>query len=171
MRKTTKERNIEELIKHFPNFISQELREMPIGNLGQVNVCLQQVVLPETSGRIDLAFVSETTVYLVELKRGAVNLDALVQYQGYAAVVQKYYPTHRIEGFVVGMKSIGPLSQEQVPLEHDVKVLILGRDIPSPMAVTRCAKCRAGVSAYEDRCPYCQARLFEDDDGEPGEDV
>jgi len=170
VRKTTKEKNLEELIKHFPNFISPELREMPIGNLGQMNVCLQQVVLPETSGRIDLAFVTETTVYLVEIKRGAVNAEALIQYQAYYPVVQSHYPTHRLKGFVVGTEAAGLVSQEKVFLENDVRLLIFGRDIPKPRAVTRCANCRAGVSAYEDRCPYCQARLFEDDDSEPGKD-
>ena len=63
------EKEFETLLTHFPNFISKELREMPEGDWGDINVCIRQGQLPECRGRIDIAFVTDTAVYLVELKR------------------------------------------------------------------------------------------------------
>ncbi len=42
---------------------------MSQGRFGQTGICLRQEKLPDGISRIDLAFVTDKTVFLVELKR------------------------------------------------------------------------------------------------------
>ena len=91
------EKEYENVIRDYPNLISADLRRMSQGRLGQTGVCLRQETLPDGISRIDLAFVTEGTIFLVELKRGAVNNDTLGQLRRYKAELVKLYRSMRFE--------------------------------------------------------------------------
>ena len=154
------EKNLEELVKNFPNFIDKNLREMRQGKLGDRNVYLRQVKLPGGEGIIDLAFVTDTTVYLVEMKKYLVNEGTLQQLRRYREPLQLYYPDHEIRGFLVGVKCPDRSDLEQLIGDDPIKVLTLPRDIPWPTKIVRCDQCGAGASSGDEVCPYCSTPLF-----------
>jgi hypothetical protein len=154
------EKEFETLLTHFPNFISRELREMPEGDWGEVNVYIRQGQLPECRGRIDLAFVTDTAVYLVELKRDVITEPALGQLLRYYEPVKQRYPLHRILGFVVGNRCPDQESLERKLGMDPIKILTFRRDIPWWTQVVRCRGCEAGASSSDDICPYCGEPLF-----------
>ena len=78
-----KEKRLATLILNFPNLIDKALRRMPLGELGQVNVCLKEACFPFDGGRIDLAFVTDQKVHLVELKKDVLDEATLRQLLSY----------------------------------------------------------------------------------------
>lgn len=149
------EENYEEVIKNFPNLIHQNLRKMRLGSLGEVNVCLQQVSLPGRGGRIDLAFVTEQEIHLVELKRDLVDRDAIEQIENYMRSLSNSYPHHVLMGYVVGGRCRDRDGLDYQLRQRPIYIRLFGRDIPAPTNLTRCPHCFAGFDATEFRCPYC----------------
>jgi hypothetical protein len=154
------EKEFETLLTHFPNFISKELREMPAGDWGDINVCIRQGQLPECRGRIDIAFVTDTAVYLVELKRDIINAPALDQLRRYFGPVKRRYPRHQVLGFVVGNRCPDQDSLEDKIGVERIKILTFRRDIPWWTQVVGCRGCGAGASSSSDICPCCREPLF-----------
>ena len=97
------EKGYANVIHDYPNLISADLRRTPQGRLGQTCVCLRQETLHDGISRIDLAFVTEGTIFLVELKRDAVNNDTFKQLRKYKTKLVKMYPKHEIRGYLIGM--------------------------------------------------------------------
>lgn len=155
------EKHFQQLIKHFPNLIDEKLREMPTSKTpGQVNVCLEFAsLLPVCDGILDLAFVTTSTIYLVEMKKKDVNECTLKQYQCYESALRKYYPEHRIKGFLVGTECPNRNALEAMIGDQDVRVMLFGWDIPPPNDIVMCSHCMAGVSVHEDECPLCGKAL------------
>jgi hypothetical protein len=155
------EKELEYVIKHYPNLIDPSLRPMPDGFLGQVNVCVQQGCLEE-GGRLDLAFVTGDTVFLVEMKRNEVNLATLRQGLTYAEKLRKLYPKHRIRLFLVGERREESQDFSCALDAQCAKVLVFGRDIPDKNQITFCPNrdCRAGLSIYASACPYCGTEIL-----------
>ena len=151
------EEHFEEVIKNFPNLIHGNLRKMRIGRLGEVNVCLQQASLPNGGGRIDLAFVTDTEIHVVELKRDLVDRDAINQVETYMRALRMSYPAHRVLGYVVGGRCRDRDSLYRRLEETSISIRLFGRDMPQPMNLTRCPHCFAGFDASEYNCPYCSA--------------
>jgi len=147
---------LQELIRHYPNFIHPELREMPVSKtLGAINVCLKEAELPKCNGRIDLAFVTDTTVYLVELKAKEINQKTLEQYRQYLPEIQENYPNHHVEGFLVGRTCPDRSNLEKMIGDENIKILLFGRDLPGKREIRWCRHCRAGFSVHEEVCLYC----------------
>ena len=95
----------EKFLQNFPNLVSDELiglKFRTVSHFGNVNVCVQQGDLPECNGRIDLAWITDTKIHLVELKRGTVTEKTLEQLERYRDALQTRYPNHQICGYLVG---------------------------------------------------------------------
>ncbi len=136
------EKQYENVIRDYPNLIFPELRRMPLGRFGDVGVCLRQEKLQ--NGIIDLAFVTETTVFLVELKRDALNSDTLQQIRRYKPEFLKQYPNHEIRCYLVG-ESCSTLNELKNLIGKEyIEILVFDDNIPHPRKITECPKCFAG---------------------------
>jgi hypothetical protein len=159
----TIEADIEHFFVNFPNLIADELlgRNLPVTNeFGEVNVCVEQGCIPECDGRIDLAFITEKTVHLVELKAEVINKRTLQQFRRYREQIQaRYYPKHKILGYLVGRECRDMILLEEGIGSEPIKILRLGIEIPGPSEVIRCESCGAGVRCDKRNCPYCGNRL------------
>ncbi len=151
------EQEIEETVRNYPNLIHPELQPMLPGKLGEVNVCLQQVTLPGDAGRLDLAFVTKSTVHLVELKDVQITESTVDQLRRYHAQVAACYPNHKIVGYVVGELPDDRARIESYIGDDPINILVLGIDLPRPGSVYRCPNrdCGKGYDARLEECPYC----------------
>ncbi|MFC1835037.1 hypothetical protein ACFL2Q_09910 [Thermodesulfobacteriota bacterium] len=158
------EEDLEWHLKSYPNFLDNRLLEMKDGFLNRdlsngkappINVVLQQEVLP--SGRLDLAFVTYDTVYLVELKWDVINEETLEQYYRYEPYLRQHYPGLSVRGFLIGRSC--PKREEVQRLIGDAHITILlsgSYELPKPLSTIRCPKCRAGnLADYDDKCRRC----------------
>ena len=153
------EKQYENVIREYPNLICAELRRMPRGRFGQTGVCLKQEKMPDGISRIDLAFVTDKTVFLVELKRDVVDCDTLQQFARYRAEFLKQYPNHEIRGFLVGMRCPDEATIRNLIGTEPVDILLFEDHLPHPRRMTECPECGAGVRSDKDFCPYCKAAL------------
>jgi hypothetical protein len=154
----------ERFLINFPNVVSDELRgkRFPlVSGFGQVNVCVEQGALPECNGRIDVAWITDTTVHLVEIKKTAVTERTLRQFLRYRDAVQTRYPTHRICGYLVGKHCSTKRELEKNIGEQPIKILLLGVNIPLPNEVIECPnpECKAGLRSGSLTCRYCGVTL------------
>jgi hypothetical protein len=154
------EEQYERAIRAYPNIIDNRLRTMSRGRLGEVNVCLEQECLPDGISRIDLAFITESSVFLVELKRDIVDADTLAQLRRYKGQFLKLYPRHDVIGFLVGMRCRDEKKLESAIGAEDIKILLFERDVPHPRKITECRHCGAGVRSDKDRCPCCHENIY-----------
>jgi len=152
------ERQLEQLLVNFPNLVSSHLwgRKLPeVREFGNINVCVRQGQLPECKGRSDLAFITERTVHLVELKRRTVGVMALSQLRRYLGPIQERYPDHLVLGYLVGRycqdwpKLRGSLGTDRV------SVLLVGQNIPRVRELRVCDHCGAAHHYRHQVCPYC----------------
>jgi hypothetical protein len=152
------ERQLEQLLANFPNLVSSYLwgRRFPeVREFGETNVCVRQGALPECNGRVDLAFVTETTVHVVELKRRGVSVDSLHQLKRYMAPVQARYPNHLVVGYLAGRSCFDwPTLQAELSRER-VTLLLMGDQIPRINELLTCRSCGAGYHYRFPNCPYC----------------
>jgi hypothetical protein len=154
------EKAFENLLANFPNFVSAKLRPMPEGKWGDVNVHIRQGELPECHGRVDLAFVTDTMVYLVEVKKDVVDESTVDQIRRYYWSVEKRYPNHAVLAFIVGRKCRDRRALEGYIGGDPIAILTFGIDIPWYTKVVYCKACAAGASSDHDTCPYCGTCLF-----------
>lgn len=158
------EKHLEQLLVNFPNLVSSYLwgRKFPeVNQFGDINVCVRQGELRECHGRVDLAFITESTIHIVELKRRTVSVDTLDQLKRYLEPIQARYPNHTIIGYIVGRKC-RDWATLRVALAHSpVTVLLVGGDIPRVSELRICERCRAGYHYRHRTCPYCSAGLME----------
>lgn len=152
------ERQLEQLLVNFPNLVSSYLsgRRFPeVREFGETNVCVRQGALRECNGRVDLAFVTETTVHVVELKRHTVSVDTLQQLKRYMDPVQARYPNHLVVGYLAGRNCLDwPTLQAALSSER-VTVLLMGNQIPRENELLTCENCGAGYHYRFPCCPYC----------------
>ncbi|MBI4964892.1 MAG: hypothetical protein HY913_16575 [Desulfomonile tiedjei] len=150
-----KERNLRDVVRNFPNLIDPMLRPMPLGRVGDINVCLQEEPLPECGGRLDIAFVTNKTVYLVELKKRDVGPAAAKQILSYLAALSIRYPLHEVRGFLVGTRLKNEEGVASVLEGQGVQMLLFGRELPALNRITACPACRAGMDVARNVCPVC----------------
>jgi hypothetical protein len=152
------EKHLEQLLVNFPNLVNSYLcgrKFLEVKEFGDINVCVRQAELPECNGRIDLAFITESTVHIVELKRRTVGVDTFHQLKRYVNPIQKRYPNHVIVGYIAGRKCRDwPMLREALSRER-VRVLLVGHDIPRVKELLRCETCGAGYHYRHQICPYC----------------
>ncbi len=154
------ERHLEQMLVNFPNLVSSDLwgRKLPIVNrFGDINVCVRQGRLRECRGRIDLAFITECTVHVVELKRRTVSVETLEQLKRYLISVQGRYPDHLTVGYLAGRACKDWPLLRAVLKDERVSTLIVGRDIPRVRELRICKNCKAGFHYRHESCPYCTA--------------
>lgn len=153
------ERHLEQLLVNFPHLVSSSLwnrRFRVVREFGDVNVCVRQGRLPECSGRVDLAFVTESIVHLVELKRTTVDVESFNQLKRYIAPLERRYPDHLIIGYLAGRAcQASPQLQEAIVGER-VSLLIVGAQIPRVQDLLICSDCSAGYHFQYRSCPYCE---------------
>ncbi|MEW6348909.1 MAG: hypothetical protein AB1646_07580 [Thermodesulfobacteriota bacterium] len=153
-----RERNLQNIIRSFPNLIDARLKWMRRGRLGETNVCLDETNLKGWGGKIDLAFVTEDTVYLVEVKLDVVDEGTFIQFARYEAALRDAYPSHEIRGFLVGTRCPNRKTLEK-KLGGSARIILFGQDIPAPNAIMRCKNCQAGVDCHGKSCPICGKTL------------
>ncbi len=154
------ERRLEQLLANFPNLVSPDLwgRKFPVvKEFGKINVCVRQGKLPECNGQIDLAFITESTVHLVELKRHVVCVDTLQQLKRYIDPIQAWYPNHLIVGYLVGRKCRDLPALRAALRNERVSILLVGQEIPRKNELMPCENCGAGFHYKNVSCPYCAA--------------
>jgi hypothetical protein len=155
-----KEIIIGNILKHFPNFIHDELhgKKLPLaGEFGGINVCVREGRLPECNGRIDLAWITDTTIHLAELKRHDVTIEALEQFRRYYGAVQARYPSHSIFGYLIGDTCKGFASLKQLIKAEQIRIMRLGIEMPRLGQIVPCSRCGAGLWSHKPECPYCTA--------------
>jgi hypothetical protein len=152
------EKYLEQLLVNFPNLVSSYLwgRRFPlVHEFGDINVCVRQGKLPECNGQVDLAFVTGSTVHVIELKRGTVGIDTVSQLKRYIGPVQERYPNHLTIGYLAGRKCKDwPMLRELLKNER-VRVLLVGKEIPRIKELLTCGSCGAGFHYRHQICPYC----------------
>jgi len=155
---TRLEKHLEQMLVNFPNLVSSYLwgRKFPVvKEFGDVNVCVRQGDLPECNGRVDLAFVTESTIHIIELKRRNVSVESFYQLKRYVGPVQQRYPDHLIIGYLAGQKgSDWPTLREALTSER-IRVLLVGNEIPRVGELRTCENCGAGFHYKHQICPYC----------------
>jgi hypothetical protein len=154
------ERHLEQLLVNFPNLVSSYLwgRKFPeVNEFGEVNVCVRQGELPECNGRVDLAFVTEQTIHVVELKRGTVSGKALKQLKRYLNPIQQRCPDHLIIGYLAGRRWRDWFPLRDTLSNERIRVLLVGQEIPREGELLACENCRAGFHYAHAICPYCEA--------------
>jgi len=153
------EKHLEQLLVNFPNLVSSYLwgRKFRVVNeFGDINVCVRQAELPECNGRIDLAFVTENTIHVVELKRLTVGLNTLDQLKRYLDPIQARYPNHLVVGYMAGRRCQDWPTLRQALSNERVRILLVGDDIPRKKELLRCEMCGAGFHFRHKICPYCE---------------
>ncbi|MGO9121225.1 MAG: hypothetical protein ACLQPD_26895 [Desulfomonilaceae bacterium] len=157
-----REIKFEKFLQNFPNLVADELIgvNLPtVSQFGKTNVCVEQGGLPECNGRIDLAWITDTSIHLVELKRGSVTESTLHQFERYRDAVQERYPKHQIFGYLVGKYCSTRKQLETKIGRQNIKILLMGINIPYPGEVTHCPDCKAAVHSKSITCRYCGATL------------
>ncbi len=152
--------NLEVYIRDHPNLIIPELTRLRRGNLGDGGeYYLEQTRLD--SGILDLAFIAEKTVHLVELKRDNVDENTAEQLCGYARDLEKIYPNHVIKGYLVGTSCPDrrDLEQKLSGLGYDIKIMIAPEDFPLFTHAKFCSKCQRAYGLSEQKC-RCGSRDF-----------
>ncbi len=147
------ETHLEEMVRNFPNLIASELRWMPAGVMGQLNVCIQQPRLPP-HGIPDLVFVTQKKIYLVELKKRIVNEATLHQLRGYIPPIKETYPDHEILGFLVGTDCPTRTAVEAQIGNDAIRIMLFGEEMPRRNNIMACPDCYAGM-ACDEPCRYC----------------
>lgn len=152
------EKHLEQLLVNFPNLVSSYLwgRKFPVvKQFGDINVCVRQGDLPECNGRVDLVFVTETTLHAVELKRAIVSVKSLSQLERYLDPLQKRYPNHLVIGYLAGKRCPDWPSLKLALNNQRVRVLRMGHEIPRVKELRTCMECGAGYHYSRPYCPYC----------------
>lgn len=154
------ERHLEQLLANFPHLVNSSLwkRRFPVvSEFGEVNVCVRQGALPECCGRVDLAFVTDNLLHVVELKRRKISMESFYQLKRYIDPLQKRYPHHLVLGYLVG-RSCRDLAILRQELSNErVSVLLVGQEIPRIRELRTCGECGAGFHFKHETCPYCAA--------------
>jgi len=154
------EKHLEQLLVNFPNLVSSDLwghKFRLVTEFGDINVCVRQGKLPECKGRVDLAFVTGSTVHIVELKRSTLSIDTLDQLNRYLGPVQERYPDHLIMGYLAGRKCKDWPSLREALKNERVRMLLVGNEIPRVKELLSCESCGAGFHYGHKVCPYCAA--------------
>lgn len=152
------ERDLEQLLVNFPNLINSYLwgRKFPeVKEFGEVNVCVRQGHLPECNGRVDVTFITESSVHAVELKRGVVSAATFDQLKRYLPPLQDRYPDHLIIGYLVGKRRQDWGNLRVILASERIRVLRVGHEIPRANELRTCKTCRAGYHYKHSDCPYC----------------
>jgi hypothetical protein len=154
------ERHLEQLLVNFPNLVNSHLwgrKFRDSRGFGEVNVCVRQGKLPECSGRSDLAFITEHTIHIVELKRRIVGVTAREQLKRYLGPLQARYPDHLVLGYLLGRSCCDMPKLRAALVNERVSVLLVGQNIPRVGELRTCQICGAGFHYHHEICPYCAA--------------
>jgi hypothetical protein len=152
------EKELEQLLVNFPNLVNSYLwgRKFPeVYEFGGTNVCVRQGPLPECNGRVDVAFITDSSVHAVELKRGAISVAAFNQLKRYLAPLQERYPNHLIVGYLVGRRGHTRDIFRSALANERINVLLVGHEIPRANQLRTCTTCRAAYHYKHHNCPYC----------------
>lgn len=155
---TPLEKHFEQLLVNFPNLVSSHLwgrKFREAREFGDINICVRQGELPECNGRSDLAFITENTAHIVELKRRTVGVSALSQLKRYLEPVQLRYPNHLVLGYLVGRYCRDLLKLRTALVTERVNLLLVGQEIPRMRELRICDTCGAGFHYRFSTCPYC----------------
>lgn len=125
---------------------------MPAGKLGELGVVLQQAELEDCGGKLDLAFVTEKDVHLVEMKQNSVTVQAVKQLSTYMTSIRRIYPDHEVRGYLVGKVYVHRTKVLDEIGAQPIRVLLFGIHMPDPHAILVCKHCG---SAYGDMIASC----------------
>lgn len=140
------ERTIEEILFHFPYLIDERLKPSYIE---------ERQVMFEDGTRADLKFESPTDIFVVEIKKGMLDLGSFYQLTHYMnEIYSKVGDRKRIIGIMVGLGiSDSSVIKEKISsYRYEVQFKLLGIDIPTKLKF--CTKCRKANGISREKCWY-----------------
>lgn len=143
---TLQERTIEEILFHFPYLIDERLKPSYVE---------ERQVMFDDGTRADLKFESVTDIFVVEIKKGILDIGTFYQLTHYMnEIYSKVGDTKRIIGIMVGQGISDPLAiKEKISnYRYEVQVKLLGADIPTKLKF--CTKCRKANGTSRKECWY-----------------
>jgi len=114
-----REKRIEDFLAENPYLIDESLRDL---------IPLKQETLG--SNRTDLTFRREDLLTIVEIKRIGLKCEDLAQLRGYMDAYGKENELSEYH-YLIGKKAKDPDGFKRKALENRIRVLYLGRDIPT----------------------------------------
>lgn len=143
---TLQERPIEEILFHFPYLIDERLKPYYVE---------ERQVMFDDGTRADLKFESPTDIFVIEIKKGILDMGTFYQLTHYMnEIYSKVGDTKRIIGIMVGQDISDSLAiKEKISsYRYEVQVKLLGADIPTKLKF--CTKCRKANSISSKECWY-----------------
>jgi len=141
------ERAIEEILFHFPYLIDRRLKPSYVED--------RQVVF-EDGTRVDLKFEGPSDIFIIEIKKGPVDLKTYYQLTHYMnEVYLKVGERKKIIGVAIG-HGISDYSEIQDSISkypYEIQLRQLGKDIPTRLKF--CTKCRRANGASVNECWNC----------------
>lgn len=140
------ERTIEEILFHFPYLIDARLKPSYIE---------ERQVMFDDGTRADLKFESPTDIFVVEIKKGMLDLGAFYQLTHYMnEIYSRVGDTKQIIGLLVGLdiSDLSVIEEKIVSYRYEVQLKLLGRDIPTKLKF--CTKCRKANGISRKECWY-----------------
>lgn len=143
---TLQERTIEEILLHFPYLIDKRLKP---------SYAEERQVMFDDGTRADLKFETATEIFVVEIKKGMLDLGTFYQLTHYMnEIYSKVGDTKRIIGIMVGLGISDPSDIEEKisNYRYEVQLKLLGREIPTKLKF--CTKCRKANGISRKECWY-----------------
>jgi len=144
------EREIEDLLVRFPSLIDARFNGFRPS---------RQVEIPLSSGNtgiIDILLTIESTIYIIELKKGSISMAHVGQLGQYV----NYYKTNKkdvdIIGYLIGT-SISDYIRGQV---ENLGYIYLELVTDIPLEVKICENCRNATYIRDIICPFCSNSNF-----------
>ncbi|MHA1675282.1 MAG: endonuclease NucS domain-containing protein [Promethearchaeota archaeon] len=139
------EREIEDLLVRYPYLMDVRFNGFRPS---------RQVEIPLSSGNtgiIDILLTVESTIYIIELKKGPISMahvGQLGQYVNHYKINKKEYD---IVGYIIGTSISDYIRGQVANLGYIYKELIA----EIPLKIKICEKCRKATAHKNITCPYC----------------
>ena len=149
---TLPEATIEEILFHFPYRIDDRLKPSYVEE--------RQVIFDDGT-RADLRIESPTDIFVVEIKKGMLDLGTFYQLTHYInEIYLKVGDSKGIIGIMVGLEISDPstIKEKISKYRYEIRVKLLGRDIPTKLKF--CTKCRKANAISRKECWYDGHTVF-----------
>ncbi len=110
--------------------------------------------------RSDFIFSNKNVAFIVEVKYGSLDFDAIKQIEGYLENEKNKHPQKDVNGILVGNRphNEDSFNEEIVNCIFDINLLYLDEDIPT--IIKLCGMCRRANFLFATKCKYCKSRQF-----------
>ncbi len=143
-----REYDIHTIIKNHPYLLGNEFE----------NLNLKHEKVYQDRTRADFVFADNGLSIVVEVKKGYIDAEMLVQALHYLDNEKKENPRRFLKGILVGSGIVNTLENEIKKSGYEFQIKLLDVDIPTNIKI--CDKCRRANSLFSTLCRYCNSKKF-----------